>query len=305
MLSSAGFGFLSIAIGAPRYIHQAEILSLSLRRNMPGIPLAIVTDDDRLARYADILVAVDHAMPIAAAQKILLDRYSPFERTLFIDCDCVVTRPFHSELAAIGQFPFSPALERITPIDGTDEYLDDVRSALLKVGGTGYPKFNGGVYYFDKSPEAAAVFEMARHYYRDYRAYGVRHFDRSGPGDETVIALALANLNRLDLCGDAGRLMRTPTGLRGRLSIDPLGGGCSFEGIDGVVHPAICHFAGRYLLMPEYRLAEVSLRTGISVGQLGLRARWRATLAAYHAKVRRFSSYRIDGLKRRLRASRT
>lgn len=304
MQSVGGLGFLSIAIGARRYIRQAEILALSLRRNMPGIPLAIVTDDHRLARYADILVPVDHTMPMAAAQKILLDRYSPFERTLFIDCDCVATRSFHAELAAIGKFPFSPALERMTPIDGTDEYLDDVRSALLKVGGSGYPKFNGGVYYFDTSPEAVAVFELARRYYRDYRAYGIRPFDRHGPGDETVIALALASLNRLDLYCDAGRLMRTPTGLKGRLSIDPLGGGCTFKRFDGVVHPAICHFAGPYLLMPEYRLAEESLRTGISIDELGLRTRWRATLASYQAKVQRFSRYRVDGLKRRLRLQR-
>src|SRR5581483_832261 len=108
MQSVGGFGFLSIAIGARGYIRQAEILSLSLRRNMPGIPLAILPDDHRLARYADILVPVDHPMPITAAQKILLDRYSPFERTLFIDCDCVATRSFQAELAAIGNFPFSP-----------------------------------------------------------------------------------------------------------------------------------------------------------------------------------------------------
>lgn len=304
MQSVGGLGFLSIAIGARRYIRQAEILALSLRRNMPGIPLAIVTDDHRLARYADVLVPVDHTMPITAAQKILLDRYSPFERTLFIDCDCVATRSFQAELAAIGKFAFSPALERITPTDGTDEYLDDVHSALLKVGGSGYPKFNGGVYYFDRSPEATAVFKLARHYYRDYRAYGIRPFDRHGPGDETVIALALASLSRLDLYYDAGRLMRTPTGLKGRLSLDPLGGGCTFQRFDGVVHPAICHFAGPYLLMPEYRLAEESLRTGVSIGELGLRTRWRATLASYQAKVQRFSRYRVDGLKRRLRLQR-
>ena len=53
--------------------------------------------------------------------------------------------------------------------------------------------------------------------------------------------------------------------------------------------------------MPEYRLAEESLRTGISIGELSLRTRWRATLASYHAKVQRFSRYRVDGLKRRLR----
>lgn len=293
-------GFITIAIGADRYLKQAETLSLSLRRNMPGVPIAIVSDSETMRAYCDVLIPVDRSMPIATAQKLLLDRYSPFEETFFIDSDCIAVRDFGKELDEIRRYPITPICDRLTPIDGTDEYVDDMRAALTKVGGEVFPKFNGGVYYFKRSPEATAVFSAAREYFNDYRQYGLRAFDRGGPGDETVIALALSKLGFLDLYRDGGRLMRTPTGLKGKLNIDPILGHCSFERQGGLVHPAICHFAGPYLLMPEYRLAAASLRNGVSLAELSAVVRIQATLGAWAATVRLLIKYRIDGIRKRL-----
>ncbi|CAE6741314.1 hypothetical protein [Paraburkholderia haematera] len=295
-----GLGFITIAIGADRYLKQAETLSLSLRRNMPGIPIAIVSDSETMRGYCDVLIPVDHSMPIATAQKLLLDRYSPFEETFFIDSDCIAARDFGDELDEIRRYPITPIVDLLTPIDGTDEYVDDLRAALTKVGGEAFPKFNGGVYYFRRSPVATAVFSAAREYFNNYRHYGLKAFDRGGPGDETVIALALSRLGLLNLYRDGGRLMRTPTGLKGTLEIDPIVGYCSFERYDGLVHPAICHFAGPYLLMPEYRLAAASLRNGKSRAELSSVVWIQATFGAWAATARLLIKYRIDGFKKRL-----
>ncbi|WP_148669177.1 hypothetical protein [Burkholderia pyrrocinia] len=298
--SKPGFGFLTIAIGADRYLKQAEILSLSLRRNMPGVPIAIVSDSDRLKPHCDLLLPVDRSMPIATAQKLLLDVYSPFDETLFIDSDCVAVRDFSDQIARIRQFPFSPVIQTLTPPDGTDEYFADLGMALRQVGGSAFPKFNGGVYFFRRGDASKAVFALARDYFRHYRDYGIKPFDRGGPGDETVIGLALARLGMLDLYDDGGRLMRTPTGLRGRLLIDPVKGACSFERAEGMVHPAICHFAGPYLLTPEYRLAEIALRTGISQAKLSGLTKARATCGALAARLMRLARYRVDGVRKRV-----
>jgi hypothetical protein len=299
-------GFLTIAVGAPRYLRQAEILALSLRHNMPGIPLAVVTDKDsamlreEFGSFADVVIPVDDSLPFSVAQKLMLDRYTPFSETLFIDSDCIATRPFHAELDEIRRFPFSPILESLTPIGGSDEYLEDLGSVLKKIGAEAFPRFNGGVYYFNESGTAAAVFELARTYYADYKTYGIRHFDWAGPADETVIGLALAKLGKLELYDDRGRLMRTPTGLKGSISIEPLGGGCAFECDEGVVRPAICHFAGHYILRPEYRVAEASLRGGIPVVELSSWVTLTAIVQTRLARVARFFGYRIDGIKKRL-----
>lgn len=304
MTSTLRPGFLTLAIGDRRYARQAQTLSLSLRRNMPGYQIAIVTDRDDLAPFADVLVPVDRSAPIATAQKLLLWKYSPFERTLFIDSDCVATRAFHMELEEIGARSFSPVVDRYVPAQGDDEYIEDLAAALRMVGGDVFPKFNGGVYFFDRSKLAREVFEFAWEIYRDYRAYGIRAFDRGGAGDETVIGLSLAHLGLLDLYDDAGRLMRTPTGLRGSLTIDPIGGGCVFTRAEGVVRPAICHFAGPYLHMPEYRLAEMALRRGVGVRELGLGARLSAVAASAFARTSRYIEYKKHGFEKRFRAIR-
>jgi hypothetical protein len=300
----SGFGFMTIAIGAPRYLRQAEVLSLSLRRNMPGIPIAIVTDSDTLKPYADLLVPYDKSYPVATAQKLLLDQYSPFDETMFIDSDCIATRDFHEELSEIRRYPFTPVMGALTPPNGRDEYVKDLRAALEKVGGSAFPKFNGGVYSFHRSDVASEIFGKARDYFKNYHDYGLKPFDRGGPGDETVIALALAATATLDLYKDRGRLMRTPTGLKGRIAIDPMGGGCSFERAEGVVTPAICHFAGEFLLSPEYRLAEAALRTGTAMKDLSAAEHVKARCGSAWAHASRFAEYRVNGIKRRLKGLR-
>lgn len=295
------FGVITIAVGKQKYIEQAKILSRSLRRNMPGVPFAVITDSDQLRPFADFIVPVDRSLPIATAQKLLLDRYSPFETTLFIDSDCIITRPFHDELAKLAAFDFTVIIERLVPADGTDEYVSDLAFALHKVGGRVYPKFNGGVYYFNKSPAAAEVFERARRYFADYQAYGIKPFDRGGPGDETVIALALSSMNVTEFYDDGGQLMRTPTGYSGAFFIDPLGGGCRFTRREGPVNPAICHFAGHYLFMPEYRLADYALRTGTAYAAIPWYVRVLMTVLSFAAKADLFVHYRIDGVRKRVR----
>jgi hypothetical protein len=295
-----GLGFLTIATGHGRYAKQAEVLLLSLKRNMPGVPVAVVTDNPRLAAVADHVVSPLTNLSAGVVQKAWLDHYTPFKETLFIDSDCIATRPFVEELQQIRQFDFSPAMERVTPKDGTDEYVANLAETLQMIGGDSYPKFNGGVYFFNTSARSAAVFRMAREFHENYRAYGIKTFDKSGPGEETIFALALAKLGLTDLYHDRGRLMRTPTGLKGALSIEPLGGGCSFERHDGKVSPAICHFAGPYIFLPEYRLAAYSLAQDVPMAEIRVWVRMETELACSLSRARKFFEYKIQGARRRL-----
>jgi hypothetical protein len=300
-----GLGFLTIAMGHEKYLRQARVLSLSLRRNMPGVPLAIVTDSQSLAASADIIIPADGEIPVGVLHKVFLDKYTPFSETLFIDSDCVVTRPFLEELEQIRKFDFTPAMEKLTPANGTDEYITDLPATLKLIGGEKYPKFNGGIYFFKDGELSSSVFRTAREIHGSYRKYGIKAFDRSGPGEETVIALALAKLGLLDLYHDEGRLMRTPTGLKGKILIDPLGGGCTFERYDGVVSPAICHFAGPYLLSVEYELACYALEHNISMNDISARVRAEAQASSVFNRINRYFGYKLHGVRKRLNRRRT
>src|ERR1700742_5030185 len=94
LLMRNGLGFITIAMGDEQYLRQARLFLLSLRRNMPDVPLAIVTDSQHLAPCADIIIPADTEIPVGVLHKVFLDKYTPFSETLFIDSDCVVTRPF-------------------------------------------------------------------------------------------------------------------------------------------------------------------------------------------------------------------
>jgi hypothetical protein len=269
----AALGFLTMAFGHERYIRQAENMGLSLKRHMPGIPVAIVTDRAVVNDLFDIAIPMKSFSRAGVVHKLDLYNYSAFEETLFIDSDCIVTRPFHSELVAISQYEFTPVVGRYLHRGENDAWIVDLTAVLDQLNASSFPKFNGGVYFFKKSHLAQEVFSRANALRARTVALGILDFDKGGPNDETLIGLALAELGVTQLYDDRGNLMRTPVNIVGKLRVDALGGGCSFNKGGELVSPAICHFPVEWLLSPEYKIAEYSLRNGHqprSIRRLGI-----------------------------------
>jgi hypothetical protein len=263
---SSATGFLTLAIGARDYIDQAYYLGLSLKANMPGYPIAVVTDDQtgRLAGIYDHLIQARQSLGRGVRQKMYIDEYSPFKETLFIDADCIAARSFEHELNEVRRFDFSPVVQRHLQAGDADEYFLDLPDLMRRLNLQSLPKFNGGVYFFRKSALSEKVFESARRIQNDPINYGLKAFDSTGPGDEPAYALAMAQ-HGISGYDDQGRLMRTPVSLRGKLTIDPTQGLCSFVRAEGRVTPAICHFAGDYRFLPEYYYARIALKRSCSV----------------------------------------
>lgn len=236
-------GILLIAYGKDRYLKQAETLAISLKTNMPGTPIALVTNADHPeSKWFDLLIPVDHSRGGGMLQKLYLDLYSPFDETLYIDSDCISSRSFLEELSEIRAYDFSPVCETWLNPSQEDDYIDSLSVALGKVGADAFPKFNGGLFFFKKNVSGSRVFERARELLLRQRELGIRDFDRNGPNDETIYSLALASLHLTNLYDDRGRLMRPTVAMSGRVRISPLGGGCSFTMYGRIVEPAICHF---------------------------------------------------------------
>src|SRR6516162_1958673 len=256
------FGFITMAFGSDKYIRQAENLALSLRHNLPDYKIAIVTDRPDVAPVFDMVIPMRKFDQTGTIHKLDIYEYSPFHETLFIDSDCLATKWFHSQIEQIKQYDFSPVVSRYLQRGEADDLLDDLDKALDAVGGTAFPKFNGGVYFFRKSAFAQGIFDRARRFCGEAKALGIRNFDKAGPGEETVIALAMAEQSGSKYYDDLGHLMRTPIGLIGRLEIDALGGGCRFKRGNVIVTPAICHFCGDWIGVPQYKIAEYYLRKG-------------------------------------------
>ncbi len=282
------FGVLTFAFGDKKYLRQAEALSFSLKRHMPAIKVALVTDLQPSRGVFDELVAVKAERGKGFLQKLWIDKYSPFERTLFIDSDCLVGAPFYEELDNLKRYPFTPVCEKYLVSGERDEngWVRDVGAALELCGGELLPKFNGGVYYFDRSDAAKSVFRTSRQIAARAVDFGLDRSDGKEPGDEPVFALALTTLGLLPLYDDAGRLMRTPIGIKGEIAMDEAFGSFSFEKYGKIVTPAICHFARNGIYRREYLLASsFALQGRITVGAL-LRATLVSRVFQVQAKLR-------------------
>jgi hypothetical protein len=223
--------------------------------------------------------------------KLDIYEYSPFHETLYIDSDSIATKSFHSQIEQIKQYDFSPIVCRYLQCGEADCFLDDLDKALDAVGGTAFPKFNGGLYFFRKSAFAQSIFDRARHFCTEAKPLGLRNFDKAGPNDETLIALAMAEQSGSTYYDDLGHLMRTPIGLIGRLEIDALGGGCRFQKGNEIVTPAICHFCGDWSGLPQYKIAEYYLRKG-KRPSLPHRYAWTVNRLMYNLKAKHFLRFK-------------
>ncbi|QOG22149.1 MULTISPECIES: hypothetical protein [Bradyrhizobium] len=294
-------GFLTLAIGARDYIDQAYYLGLSLKANMPAYPIAVVTDDQsgRLAGVYDHLIPARQSLGRGVRQKMYIDQYSPFEETLFIDADCIAARPFEHELNEVRGFDFSPVVQRHLRAGDADEYFLDLPGLMHRLELPSLPKFNGGVYFFRKSALSARVFESARRIQNDPASYGLKAFDSTGPGDEPAYALAMAQ-HGISGYDDQGRLMRTPVSLRGKLTIDPTQGQCSFMRAEGLVTPAICHFAGDYRFLPEYYYARIALERNCAVAAIPMHLKASTLVALARQRAARRLRWLRSSLEKRV-----
>jgi hypothetical protein len=288
-------GIITLAYGAPKYIEMAKTLGRSLLLHSPSIPRAVVTDrqdDKELAELFDQLIPYNAEYGSNVRQKIHLDQYSPYTRTLFIDSDCIVVRDlsFVFECFAARNFAVVGGKHHLKSGD-KDPYLD-VDFILKSFRLSKLPKFNGGIYYFDDSDTARSIFKTARGILRDFDKLGFAEFRGDGPNEEPILATSM-ELHQQGMFQDNGSIMRTPVGLRGALKMDALAGKCTFKKGSRVVSPAVVHFAYIWSEHPVYHREVERLRVWTKTGEVHqIRTSWRTTLN-YHLNVANYGLKRI------------
>jgi hypothetical protein len=233
-------GIITIAIGKKRYIDMAKMLALSLMKNAPDIPRAIITDvaAEEFKGLFNICIPYNPSYGDGFSQKLHLDKYSPFDETIFIDADCLAITPLDSMINLFKPHSFMVFGDQIS----SGEWFMDVSEVCKKFNVPSLPLFNGGVYCFKKNDVTTNIFNKAREIKDRYFDIGIQNF-RGTLADEPLIAIAMA-LNNVEAVEDGGIAMRTPIGIEGPLNVDVLGQYCHFskEGIQ--VKPAILHFSG-------------------------------------------------------------
>jgi hypothetical protein len=255
------FGIITIAQGEKRYVEMAKALALSLIKTNPEIKRGVITDaaQQEFNGLYDIYIPYNESYGKGLSQKLYLDKYSPFEETLFIDADCLVVKSLNKMLTLCRNYPFVIFGGPIS----TGVWYMDVAAMCSKFNLSSIPLFNGGTYYFKNGSTTTHIYDKARELKENYTENGFEIF-RGSINEEPLIALAMA-INNTEAVEDDGIGMRTPIGILGPLQIDVLNNKCHFNKEGEMVEPAIMHFSGAYSAAFHYKREVAKLKIAHSL----------------------------------------
>ncbi len=192
-------GFLVLAQNLPGvdYVHQARVLARSIHRSQTQpIGISLVTDR-RVPRGEEfeyvIRLPEDDARGTAwkIHNKWQLWRLSPYEKTIWLDSDIVVSTDISWWW---DQLHGTPIRFCSRPLDFRGEPIN--RRIYRRVWvQKNLPMVYTGMVYFDRSAEARRIFECARSVYQDWNRVMKRYGFRRQISGDLVFSLAVDMLD--------------------------------------------------------------------------------------------------------------
>lgn len=267
---------ITLATGKKLYVDMAVNLLRSARlwNKDNNINFYLATDlpqqlpVDVLA-YTHIINLQPGELGRGFSPKLHLNKIVPEGKTLFIDSDCLV---YGDLLTVFEQFKGHPVAvlgKHVT--DG--EWFGDIAAVCRQFSIPHLPKFNGGIYYLEKGPQAAQVYATARSLEEKYDEIGFVRL-RGRPNDEVLMALAM-QLHKQQPVEDDGSIMAEFVNFKSGIKSDIFKGTVELYNNPGhpdyqknwpltIAKPVIVHFLGHYNQILPYT-AEVKKLKYISV----------------------------------------
>lgn len=197
-------GYVVLAFDDSRYVELAVNLALSVRR-ADTRPISVVvgggvTVPDRVRPLFDRVIATpaDNALR-GAMNKLHLATTSPYDRTLYLDSDCLLFSPriafFWQKYRGRG-FVVEGHRQSEGPAFACSLGEKDAGTLCRLLGIPFLSVFNAGAIYFERGPEAMRVFAATRALYdgahRDAISYRYKHAGEYA--DEPFFGAALGQL---------------------------------------------------------------------------------------------------------------
>lgn len=252
-------GYLVLALHDPRYLDLAANFALSVNR-LDKRPVSVVTSPEiqvnpaYLGVFEHIIRLEDHPSLKGAMAKTLLFDASPYEKTMYIDADCLL---FNTQIEFFWRrydgHPFA--------VEGHSQSSGAVFSCSLGsknaedlcalVGVEALTVFNAGVIYFEKSPATQAIFETTIDLFegpnRDKISYPYKHSGEYADEPYFACALAMHDIEPFRPPLDNRLQVTTPNMVEGIMDLT-LGDlrvvKQSPGGKEALWSGAICHFCG-------------------------------------------------------------
>jgi len=242
------FGVLTLATNSD-YL-KAIGLALSLRVTNPDVPLAIACSASVAEKAGRFF---DHVIPEQAGlrgfvHKVYLDRYSPFERTLFLDSDVLVFKDLQPFVERWKGRAYCACGDYLS--EGVSPFGLDRAMVLSKIGKDRLVFIDGAGHAYFEKPACVEVFETARKVTEHYRelAGAIRY------ADEDVMAIAMTMLG-LSPAPDQDFLARYLSARSGTMRMDATAGVCEFIAVTTgrPFAPCMVHFAANEAAVPYTR----------------------------------------------------
>ena len=197
-------GYLLLALHDPRYLDLAANFAISVKR-LERRPVSVVISPETpvpeaYKRFFDQIIRLeDHPTLRGAMAKTLLFDISPYERTMYIDADCLL---FNSKIEFFWRqyrnhpFAVEGRPQKTGPVFACSLGVKDAAVLCQFVNVTELTVFNAGVMYFENSAASERVFKTAIELFegphRDDISYPYKHVGEYA--DEPFFSCALAML---------------------------------------------------------------------------------------------------------------
>jgi hypothetical protein len=270
-------GYVAVAMDDSRYMDLAANLALSIRR-LDTRPISVIVNKAMSIKpeyrplFDSIIEAPDEPDIRGAMNKARLYQYTPYERTMYVDTDCILfSHRIEFFWRKLSGHPFAlEGLRQTTgPVFACSLGVKDAGLICARMNVPHVIVCNTGVMYFERSELTAQIFKRVLSLYRsadrDHISYPFKH--QGEYNDEPFFGVALPELNVAPLDSPLMHRMQvtTPNMIDGLFDLD-LGNVQVLKQIPGQPAQswsgAICHFCGLAPMDTYFDLADRLRREG-------------------------------------------
>lgn len=225
------------------------------------LPIYIVTNlDVKVPKYLRskvfILNADSSHAKLGIGIKLFIDKYLQTEETIFIDSDCIC----FANLSIIFESCQNKALSVVGNIVNAEAFCGKEQAKVIKenFNTSKLVKFNGGLYYINRSNLTTDIFNLSRSIIPNYDRFGFNRINNKWINEEGLISIAMMKFNQIPISDD-GKYMTDlytnphPYGLNVLKGNSSLFNPPSYHlrhrnwYPPGLYHPIILHFGGNAL----------------------------------------------------------
>lgn len=153
-MSNPGRGYLTMAVGKPRYVEMGVDMALSLREHTE-LPIAIAVDaaleplvTEQYGKVFDAIQRVPDRFLTGRALKYGTAAATPYDETMFVDADCFVLDSLDGLWSILDQTEIAMIGQRLTPADEQNHHGFSTRKLMRVFRLEHYLKTNSGLFVF-------------------------------------------------------------------------------------------------------------------------------------------------------------